>query len=103
MSLWKRQFGFSNSSEFVKKKLTSSLNWKLKQFKSIEFIVWYVFFLISDSIAGATTNDTFSIEPPEGYLEAHITHITDSKTLLKVFFTAKYVLVFSVLETNFSL
>ncbi|CAC5401955.1 unnamed protein product [Mytilus coruscus] len=43
-----------------------------------------------DSTSDSTTNETFSIEPTEGYLEAHITHVSDSKSLLKVYFTAKH-------------
>ena len=34
--------------------------------------------------------DTFRVEPTQGLLEAHITHISDSKILLRVYFTAKY-------------
>lgn len=43
-----------------------------------------------DSTSSTSTHDTFCLQPGEGYLEAHITHISDSKCLLKVFFTAKH-------------
>ncbi|XP_063421465.1 deleted in lung and esophageal cancer protein 1-like isoform X2 [Mytilus trossulus] len=48
---------------------------------------WRVY---QESTIDSSTIDRFSIEPTEGYLEAHITHVSDSKSLLKVYFTAKH-------------
>jgi len=48
-----------------------------------------IHFFPTDSTSSTSTHDTFCLQPGEGYLEAHITHISDSKCLLKVFFTAK--------------
>ncbi|XP_071158552.1 deleted in lung and esophageal cancer protein 1-like isoform X2 [Mytilus edulis] len=48
---------------------------------------WRVY---QESTYDSSTIDRFSIEPTEGYLEAHITHVSDSKSLLKVYFTAKH-------------
>lgn len=48
-------------------------------------------FVFTESTIDSSTIDRFSIEPTEGYLEAHITHVSDSKSLLKVYFTAKLV------------
>ncbi|XP_060064823.1 deleted in lung and esophageal cancer protein 1-like [Ylistrum balloti] len=43
-----------------------------------------------ESMSPGCSEDTFMITPSSGQLEAHITHISDSKTLLRVFFTAKH-------------
>ncbi|XP_033743778.1 deleted in lung and esophageal cancer protein 1-like isoform X2 [Pecten maximus] len=44
----------------------------------------------TESMSPGCSADTFIITPSSGQLEAHITHISDSKTLLHVFFTAKH-------------
>ncbi|XP_021361346.1 deleted in lung and esophageal cancer protein 1-like isoform X1 [Mizuhopecten yessoensis] len=44
----------------------------------------------TESMLPGCSQDTFLITPSSGQLEAHITHISDSKTLLHVFFTAKH-------------
>jgi len=36
------------------------------------------------------SQDTFLMEPTQGMLEAHITHISNSKSIIKVFFKAKH-------------
>ncbi|XP_012940303.1 deleted in lung and esophageal cancer protein 1 [Aplysia californica] len=36
------------------------------------------------------SHDTFCIEPSQGMLEAHITHVSNSKSIIKVYFTAKH-------------
>ena len=38
---------------------------------------------------GNDANEAFRVEPTSGLLDAHITHVSNSKSLLKVFFTAK--------------
>ncbi|XP_056008414.1 deleted in lung and esophageal cancer protein 1-like isoform X2 [Ostrea edulis] len=43
-----------------------------------------------DTCSDTCSQNTFCIEPNSGTLEAHITHISNSKTLLKVYFTAKH-------------
>jgi len=37
-------------------------------------------------------SETFELMPSGGELEAYITHVSNSKTLIQVFFTAKWVL-----------
>ncbi|XP_069130810.1 deleted in lung and esophageal cancer protein 1-like isoform X4 [Argopecten irradians] len=44
----------------------------------------------TESMSPGCTASTFVITPNCGQLEAHITHISDSKCLLRVFFTAKH-------------
>ena len=57
-----------------------------------------VFALVAfpESKSATCIQDTFRITPIHGLLEAHITHISQSKTLLTVYFTAKYVHCFSI-------
>lgn len=43
-----------------------------------------------DSKSQTCITDTFQISPTHGMLEAQVTHISNSKTLLSVFFTAKH-------------
>ena len=43
----------------------------------------------SESKSDTCEEDTFRIEPSEGTLEPFITHVSNSKTQVKVFFTAK--------------
>lgn len=43
----------------------------------------------SESRSDTCEEDTFRIEPSEGTLEPFITHVSNSKTQVKVFFTAK--------------
>ena len=45
--------------------------------------------IFSESKSDTCATDTFRVEPTQGLLEAHITHISDSKILLRVYFTAK--------------
>lgn len=42
-----------------------------------------------DTCSDTCSENTFCIEPNTGTLDAHITHVSNSKTLLKVYFTAK--------------
>ena len=49
----------------------------------------YTLFIFSESKSDTCATDTFRVEPTQGLLEAHITHISDSKILLCVYFTAK--------------
>ncbi|KAK7508441.1 hypothetical protein BaRGS_00000007 [Batillaria attramentaria] len=48
---------------------------------------WFASF---ESKSSTCTQDTFQISPTHGKLEAYITHVSDSKTLLNVYFTAKH-------------
>ncbi|PVD31091.1 hypothetical protein C0Q70_10369 [Pomacea canaliculata] len=43
-----------------------------------------------ESKSDTCTQDTFQISPTHGQLDAYITHISNSKTLLSVYFTAKH-------------
>ncbi|XP_061179869.1 deleted in lung and esophageal cancer protein 1-like isoform X2 [Saccostrea echinata] len=43
-----------------------------------------------DNCSDTCAQNTFCVEPNSGTLEAHITHISNSKTLLRVYFTAKH-------------
>jgi hypothetical protein len=45
--------------------------------------------LCAESKSATCIPDTFQITPTHGLLDAHITHISNSKMLLSVFFTAK--------------
>lgn len=47
-----------------------------------------VFFSV-DTCSDTCAENTFCIEPNTGTLDAHITHVSNSKTLLRVYFTAK--------------
>ena len=40
--------------------------------------------------SASCSDDTFSLTPCSGKLDAHITHVTNSKTLLKIYFTARH-------------
>ena len=42
-----------------------------------------------DTCSDTCSQNTFCIEPNSGVLDAHITHVSNSKTLLRVYFTAK--------------
>lgn len=42
-----------------------------------------------DTCSDTCAENTFCIEPNTGTLDAHITHVSNSKTLLRVYFTAK--------------
>ena len=58
----------------------------------IEFITdiyTLIIIFFSESKSDTCATDTFRVEPTQGLLEAHITHISDSKILLRVYFTAK--------------
>lgn len=46
---------------------------------------------IAESKSDTGEDEAFSFEPCEGTLEAFITHVSTSKTRIKVFFTAKWV------------
>uniref|UniRef100_A0A8W8MX88 Deleted in lung and esophageal cancer protein 1 n=1 Tax=Magallana gigas TaxID=29159 RepID=A0A8W8MX88_MAGGI len=43
-----------------------------------------------DTCSDTCAENTFCIEPNTGTLDAHITHVSNSKTLLRVYFTAKH-------------
>ncbi|KAK3108686.1 hypothetical protein FSP39_013370 [Pinctada imbricata] len=58
-------------------------------------------FAVLDSCSESCTLDTFSLDPTSGHLEAHITHISNSKTLLRVFFTAKHAEMYEGIFTFF--
>ncbi|XP_060555800.1 deleted in lung and esophageal cancer protein 1-like isoform X2 [Ruditapes philippinarum] len=50
----------------------------------------HTFWSVNSGSYGNQANEVFCVEPTSGFLDAHITHISDSKSLLKVFFTAKH-------------
>ena len=50
-----------------------------------------MFNMFAESRSEACAADTFTVAPSSSLLEAHVTHISHSKLLLKVHFTAKYV------------
>ncbi|XP_052802383.1 deleted in lung and esophageal cancer protein 1-like isoform X2 [Mya arenaria] len=51
----------------------------------------HTYFSVSqESRSDNCADNTFCVEPTSGLLEAHITHVSNSKMLLKVFFTAKH-------------
>nr|XP_022304299.1 deleted in lung and esophageal cancer protein 1-like isoform X2 [Crassostrea virginica] len=43
-----------------------------------------------DTCSDTCSQNTFCMEPNSGVLDAHITHVSNSKTLLRVYFTAKH-------------
>ena len=51
--------------------------------------IYTLIIFFSESKSDTCATDTFRVEPTQGLLEAHITHISDSKILLRVYFTAK--------------
>lgn len=43
-----------------------------------------------EPMSDTCTSDTFSVLPSSGHLDAHITHLSNSQALLKIFFIAKH-------------
>ncbi|XP_053374594.1 deleted in lung and esophageal cancer protein 1-like isoform X2 [Mercenaria mercenaria] len=50
----------------------------------------HTYWSVNQGSYGNQANEAFRVEPTSGFLDAHITHISNSKCLLKVFFTAKH-------------